>query len=241
MRTALNPRARIVAITLALVTVFLVRSPIQLALVWIVLGLPMLWRTGLLSVHLRFLAIVVLPLSATLFLVWGVIMGTQPGDMPHSSPRNGFEFAFLITLRLVVMGMIIQGGLMSLGSDRFVAFCADLGLPRDFRIMLIGASILLPEMRVRAFQVFTARCARGLLKTRSPLNRIRQIPGMLLALVAWALRSAVDRSEMWGHRNLLAIESRGVATQKFRTTDYLLIALPMLWLVSNIIARLPIW
>ena|SRR5437867_410360 len=235
MTGSLHPRARLLAIAVGVVGVFLTPTPVQLALLWICAGIPMLWRTHMLKVHLRFLLFVVFPLSLTLFLIWGVIMGAGPGALPHSSPRRGMEFAALITLRVVTLGVITQAGLLSLGSDGLISLCSQLGLPHDLRIMTVGATILIPEMRLRAAQVYTARCARGFLKTRGLFDRVKQLPAMLRALVAWALRSAVDRSEMWTHRRLLSREHRNVVLGPFCISDYVAIAAPGVWVIYNLV------
>ena len=98
--------------------------------------------------------------------------------------------------------------------------------------MLMGATILIPEMKIRAAQIFDARCARGLLRDRSLFSRARQLPVILRALVSWALRSAIDRAEMWNHRRMFTAVQQ--LPTRVRPSDVVLVTLPGIWLVYSI-------
>jgi len=217
---------------LAAASVILTHNPWQLAFIWMLGAVPLLIITNTWKTHLRFLALVVLPMGSALFLIWAVIMGAKPGDLPHTSPRDGAEFATLIILRLILLGGIFQIGILSLGLDGIGPFCLRARFPQEVSVMLMGATILIPEMKIRAAQIFDARCARGLLRDRSLFSRARQLPVILRALVSWALRSAIDRAEMWNHRRMFTAVQQ--LPTRVRPSDVVLVTLPGIWLVYSI-------
>jgi energy-coupling factor transport system ATP-binding protein len=62
---------------------------------------------------------------------------------------------------------------------------------------------MIPEGQLRAHQIITARYARGLIVKRSRLAALAQLPHVLRPLVAWTVRAALDRADLWIHRGLL--------------------------------------
>lgn len=232
----LHPYARLAAAVSAAAAVLLARSSTQLMALWLILCCLMLTIPGLLRIHLRFLMAIVFPLALALSFVWAGIIGAPPGSAPHSSPKNGLAYAILIVARLAVLGTLMQLTFLTVPREELPALFAAWGVRGPLYVAIVGSLSLVNDVKLRASQVFTARCARGLMRTRSPFNRAKQIAPMLRALVTWIVRSAVDRAQMWEHRNLLADVDVEMQMQSFRTWDYLILIPPLLLLVYNAMA-----
>lgn len=202
--SAPHPLARGIATVLAVAGTLCVRGVEVTALVWLALLWPMLFFGGVWRQHARFVLAVVLPICLALLFVWGFLVGAPPGDAVGSSPRNGYHFAALVALRLAVLGGIMQLSLLTIASEDLAQTLTGWGVRGEGLVIVIGAFALLPELRLRADQVLTARYARGFVRKSTMLNRGRQFPHLLRPLFAWALRSAIQRAELWEQRGLVA-------------------------------------
>jgi energy-coupling factor transport system permease protein len=173
-------------------------------IVWLgVLG-PLVLFAGLEREHGRFVAGVVLPIGLALVLIWGYVVGAPPGKEVSSNPEAGRAFAYVITLRLALLGGITQLGLMTIEPENLMRTLRCWGLRGEKLIIAMSALVIWTEVKLRADQILTARYARGLVSKPGLVQRAHQLPYILRPLVAWVLRSSIQRSEVWEQRQLLA-------------------------------------
>lgn len=197
------PRARLLACGLAIAGTLITRNPILLAsalpclFVWLVC-------VGLGRSFLRILTVVWLPIAVSLIVVWGGIVGAAPNEPLGSNRLAGVLYALSTILRLVLMGGILQLTWASIHPLAIPWTLSRCGLRGDTLTIVISTYILLPELSMRAEQVLTARRARGLGAT-SLFGKLRELPILLRPLFAWALRSAIQRSENWNQRQLTTL------------------------------------
>jgi energy-coupling factor transport system ATP-binding protein len=175
----------------------------------------------------------VLPLSIALLIVWGVIVGAPPGATLGSDPHSGYYYAMTVALRIAVLGGVFQLTILTIPSEQLAYTLRTWGLRGGLLVVVLGAFALIPELAHRADQVLTARQARGLVADRSLVSRFRQFPYLLRPLLAWALRSAVQRSEFWQQRQVLSrVENSSHRTQNASTASYDLashFSMPLTW------------
>lgn len=199
-----EPVERGLAAIIATLGVLVCDSVVILFLGWSAVLLPLCIAAGVLPQYRRFVLAVVLPISIALFAVWGWIVGAPPGHLPGSAPQEGFAYAALISLRLATVGGIWQVTFLTLCVDELPRTLSAWGVRGGLLVVVLGAVALAPEMRLRAEQVATAREARGLVPNRRIWTRAFEFPRLLRPLLAWTLRSAIQRPEVWRERNLLA-------------------------------------
>jgi energy-coupling factor transporter transmembrane protein EcfT len=198
-----HPIARGLAVLIAATGSILVREPVALALFWLAVLVPLLVHTGIIRAHIRFVCGIVLPVAAALFLVWGWIVAAPPGAPPGSDPAAGLRFAATTSLRLAVLGGVWQSCFLTLPSSALAATLRCWGLQGEALVVVLGSFAVVPELTIRSRQVIVARVARGFISDARWWSRIRQVPSLLPPLVAWVLRSSVQRGEQWRHRGML--------------------------------------
>ena len=207
-RRNVEPRIRGIAVILAIGGTLITTKPLLLLAFFTCVVIPLVLASHLSRQILLFTATVIVPIFIGLYLIWGLIVGAPPGGAPHSSVRDAIEFAATIALRLLLIGSIAQLGLGSIQTEDIPYVLSKWGFRGAGLFIAMGSLTMWPELMLRASQIHTAACARGLVRS-SPLGRVRQFPYMVRGLVAWSLRSSLDRSTMWRQRDLLKQESIG--------------------------------
>lgn len=233
-----SPRARGLTTLLALLGTLFARDVGAMALLWGAVLLPLMLAAGLVRQHLRFILVILAPVAVASGIVWGLVVGAPPGAPAGSAPALGLQYAAMITLRLAILGGIVQAGLLSVPGDDLSDTLRAWRIRGDALVVALGCFALAPELRLRAGQVITARYARGLVRSRGPIARLRQLPHMLLPLLAWTLRSAVQRADSWRERGLLSLVDRpdGEAHSGWQLADAAYVLAGIVWVSYNLVS-----
>lgn len=194
--------------------------------------------------YLRFLLTVVAPVSIALFLVWGWLVGAPPSATPGSAPDAGVQFAALVSLRLAALGGIWQLSFLTIPVIELPGTLSGWGVRGSLLTVCIGVISLIPEIRLRAEQIITARQARGLMPNRRVWTRVMELPRLLRPLLTWTLRSAIQRADVWRQRDLLSRLAQTQHAAVERSDGHVSMLLPLLscaWLLCSIAALLLHW
>ena len=242
-RRSLHPVARGLGAALGVAGALLAKSPLDLFLGWLIL-LPLLLRAAdLWRAHVRFVLVVMLPIAASLLIVWWWLVGAAPGAPVGSAPADGRTFALTVSLRLLLLASITQLTLLTIPAEELIYTLRQWGLRRKWLIIVLGCFTLGAELQRRAGDVVTARLARGLVPRLTFASRVRQIPYLLRPLLAWVLRSAVERSETWEHRRLAARVEGAPAppVAEWRASSMLVVGGAAVWAMYNLLRPYVLW
>ena len=238
--TSIGPSAtaRLIALIAAVVGVFVCTGPYVLISAWLVVLVPLHVLTRTARPLGYAVAIAVLPIGIMAFFVWGFLVGAPPGLPVGSDPRGGMEFGTMIGFRVAVLASITQLCLLTIPTDQLAVTFRRFGLRGEALVVILVSYTIIPELRLRMSQVITARTARGLRGT-SILARVRDLTSMMLPVVAWTLRAAVQRADTWHHRKLLGrIEELANMRQETSAVQSgLVVILAGGWLVTTVIMR----
>lgn len=168
------------------------------------------------KVYLRYLLLIVLPISVLLVIVWGMILNRAPGGSVGGFHESGLHYAVRVSLRLAAIGGVWQLILVSLNLAELVSLLKMTRVSSRGILACSGAISIVPELKLRADQIISSRYSRGFLARGSVISRARQLPFVLRPLLAWTLRSAVQRSDAWRQRQL---ETR-LPQLAYRPIDY---------------------
>lgn len=234
-----SPLARAAATLLAIAGTLLATSGATLAIGWFVILVPLTVLCGIFRQHVRFVLTILAPMAVTLLVVWGWIVAAPPGAIPGSSPEEGFSFAGLITFRVALLAGICQLCFLTIPLHNLAPTFRGWGLKGDGLVIMLGTFALIPELKLRTEQVLTARYARGLVAKRTFFSRVLQLPYLLRPLLAWVLRSAIQRSENWHQQDilprLLGFQRKDETHTVLGSLVYLIIASS--WVAYNSIIR----
>jgi energy-coupling factor transporter transmembrane protein EcfT len=206
------PKARLAATAIAVVATFILNQWLVLA-TGLVAIIVLLARSRLIRPYLRFAAVVLIPLTIMLMIIWGVVTRAPPGARVGSDPSGGIHYAILIALRVAVSAGVLQLAVLSIPPRLLPATLKGWGLRGDGLVVTLGAFAVGPELTLRADQIVTARRARGML-TGSWWAGLWQMPRLLRPLFVWSIRSAVQRADLWHQRALLLKVDRLSTTEK---------------------------
>jgi energy-coupling factor transport system ATP-binding protein len=195
--------ARISALLLAVLGIFFCNNATILAAILLFGIVPWLYRVGGGWNYLRFVAFVLAPIATALLVVWGLLVKAPPGEPMGSSPSGGMLYAAIVSLRLAVLSGLFQALFQGLKGNEMLRSLREWGVSGDLLVIALATFAMVPEGKLRAEQVLMSRSARGLIGKRGWLNSNRQLPFILRPMLGWALRSAVQRAELWHHRGLL--------------------------------------
>jgi energy-coupling factor transport system permease protein len=146
----------------------------------------------------------VLPLLVSLFVIQGVLF-PPPGATPLFAlgpltlRREGLEFAFLTSTRLLAAISAMLLTLQTTHPADLVFALTSLGLPRSIGYVLLVSLQIIPAMIARAGAIQEAQRSRGL-ETERGLLRVRALVPLIGPLVVGALVDVEQRA--------MALESR---------------------------------
>ena len=198
----LHPLTKLAAAALMLGTAYLVPGPLTpLALFLLVLLLAAV--AGVAGSLLRTVLRIVLPVTASLFVIQGILFppaGATPLPLgPLTLTREGLLFAYLISMRLLVMSALVLLLLRTTHPADLVFALTERGLPRSIGYILLVSLQIVPDMSARATAILEAQRSRGL-ETQRGFFRARGIVPLMGPLVVGALVDVEERA--------MALESR---------------------------------
>jgi len=234
---SIPPKARLAAMTIAAAGVFIAGRclPILIALAVV---LALLIRAGLAGVFLKFIITMLGPAALMLVLIWGLVTRAPPGAAMGSDPRGGAVYAAMISLRLALLGGVLQLALLSVPSRLLPPTLRGWGIKGEGMVVALGVFAVGPELVLRAEQITTARKARGL-AGRGAAARLRELTRMIRPLFVWSIRSAVHRSEAWQQRAiLLKVDQLPFAENEFWPAGgTIAVLLSVAWLAVAVASR----
>lgn len=205
-----SPWGRVAAAGAALVGVVATSNPLALAIL-VIACTGILTVQGKIKSYAHFVLRLWLPLTVGLCVVWGLVVRGSPQSGNNGGMIAGFQFADMVSLRLLALAALFQAAVLSLEGLRLAAFLKGLGLSPNATATLVSVFNLWPDFARRAEQVVAARCARGLMPDRRVWTRVRQFPWVLRTLFVGSLGSSLDRANRWEaeglpHRLAQAVE-----------------------------------
>jgi energy-coupling factor transport system permease protein len=208
----LHPLTKLVAAALAIAAIYL--------LPWL-LAPPTLFAVLLALAHLsgvsgRFLRTtlrVLLPITVSLFVIQGLLF-PPPGSTsiplgPLALPREGLEFAFQTSTRLLAFTGTVLLLLLTTHPADLVFALTQRGLPRSIGYILLVSLQIVPDMSARATAILEAQRSRGL-ETQGGLRRARALPPLVGPLIVGALVDVEERA--------MALESRAYTARGPKTS-----------------------
>ena len=198
----------------------------------------LVWWRGVAHAYARFVTRLWLPLATALVVVWAGLVAAAPGQPAGSSRLAGLNYAIVIAARLAILSGLGQIVLLGVPASRLAGALRYYGIPRDLVVVAVAARTLVAELTLRLDQVWTARLARGVVSRRTPLQHALQLRHMLRPLLAWTLRSAVQRSELWTERSLLLnLDTHLGQYSQSRVRSGWYLAIAIAWVVASIASR----
>jgi len=192
----LHPLTKIVGAGLLLVATYTVPWPFMpLAVFSLVLLLALLG--GVAPSLLRTLAIVLLPILFSLFLIQGILFPptkTMPLALgPITLWLDGLIFGFTIGTRLLALASVVLLVIQVTHPADLVFALTERGLPNSIGYILLVSLQLVPDMSARATAILETQRSRGL-ETRGLLRRARALPALIGPLVVGALVDVEERA-----------------------------------------------
>ena len=208
----LNPLTKLAIAGLVLAATYLLPGAITpLVLFCVVIILAMVG--GVASSILRTVIRLMLPVSLSLFLIQGILFppaGATPLPLgPITLTIEGLLFAYLISMRLLVMSATVLLILRTTHPADLVFALTERGLPRSIGYILLVSLQIVPDMSARATAILEAQRSRGL-ETQRGFFKVRGIVPLLGPLVVGALVDVEERA--------MALESRAYTSSGPKTS-----------------------
>lgn len=198
----LHPLTKLAAAALVIGAIYLLPwLPAPLVLFGVLLVLARL--SGVAGRFLRTVLRILLPITVSLFVIQGILF-PPPGATPVSlGPimlhREGLEFAFLISTRLLAFTGTLLLLLQTTHPADLVFALTERGLPRSVGYILLVSLQIVPDMFARATAILEAQRSRGL-ETQGGARRVRALLPLVGPLLVGALIEVEERA--------MALESR---------------------------------
>jgi energy-coupling factor transport system permease protein len=202
------------------VATYIIPSPLVPAAIFGIV-IVLAWQAGVAGAILRTVALVVLPIALSLFIIQGILFpppGSTPLPIgPVTLTREGPLLTYLISARLLVLSSTVLLLLRTTHPADLVSALTERGLPRSIGYILLVSLQIIPDMAARATAILEAQRSRGL-ETQGRVRRLRAIIPLLGPLVVGALVDVEDRA--------MAIESRAFMVPGPKTSLRVLVDTP---------------
>ncbi|MBK7670558.1 MAG: hypothetical protein IPJ24_04055 [bacterium] len=230
-----HPKVRALATALAIAAALASRN-LPLLLVPYALGiLPLVLMSRKIGSYLRLISVLGVPVVLALVMVWGVLVAAPPNEPPQTNAAGGALFGLETGVRIMIMASIAFLGFAAVSPRERAPVFRGWGLRGDMLGAVLGAFALVPELGERADQVITARYARGLIGRARWYHRLVSLPRILRPLIAWSLRSAMQRAELWEHRRVIQrLEIQTPERRYGRWESVALVGLVSAWLAWSL-------
>ncbi len=196
-RSRLHPYSQLLVFTIIIVGIFLTQNITALALAYALVVILLILSKQLVA-HIKVFLAGNLPFLILLLLVYGLILKSH--QIPkYSTP---YMYATVIFLRITILTSLWQY-IFNIPGDQLMATLKLLHFRGSPLIIIIGSFVVWEDFNVRSRSIITARLARGHLRNRRFINRIKQLPFILKPLLAATLNIALERSASWKQRNLI--------------------------------------
>jgi energy-coupling factor transport system permease protein len=192
----LHPLTKLAAVGLILVAAYALPWPVA-SLVIFLLVLILAYLAGVARSLLRTVLVLLLPVTLSLFLIQGILF--PPPDAtplpvgPITLTREGPLFAFVISMRLLVLSTTVLLLLRTTHPADLVFALTERGFPRNIGYVLLVSLQIVPDMSARATAILEAQRSRGL-ETQGGLRRVRAIIPLVGPLVVGALVDVEERA-----------------------------------------------
>jgi energy-coupling factor transport system permease protein len=216
----LHPLTKLAAAGALIVATYIIPSPLVPAAIFGIV-IVLAWQAGVAGAILRTVALVVLPIALSLFIIQGILFpppGSTPLPIgPVTLTREGPLLTYLISARLLVLSSTVLLLLRTTHPADLVSALTERGLPRSIGYILLVSLQIIPDMAARATAILEAQRSRGL-ETQGRVRRLRAIIPLLGPLVVGALVDVEDRA--------MAIESRAFMVPGPKTSLRVLVDTP---------------
>ncbi|MEI6681656.1 MAG: hypothetical protein WCO44_03460 [Bacteroidota bacterium] len=193
MSANIHPYCRLIFFLIGITGVIVSSSPLLLLLFWLFFLLPLMAITQNLKIHLRFLLVVVLPMTVMLlFLNWILFSLSNEKVTP----------VLMTILKLICYTTIFQVVLL-IPSDQVFSTFKKWGMRGGTLVTALGSYIVWVDIINRSDKIITARFARGFIAERTFLAKLKQLPKLLIPLIVGIMRTATERAESWEQKKML--------------------------------------
>lgn len=153
--------------------------------------------------------------------------------LPASVITQSTASPFSTTLRIMNMSTVFYLTL-KMRPDELPSVLRTWGLRGDALLIVTSSLISVVDLTKRADRILTARMARGYFQNRFIITKLIQLPFIVRPLVAASLLSAIERSDSWHQKLILAkplfIPSGDVVS---RTYSALVLVLALVWITAT--------
>jgi len=211
----IHPNVRLVSAIGFMAAIIAAKSLISLNAVYILIFVSIL-ATSCFRKHLSFVLLVTIPILLALIIVWEIILPKERIPVGYTS---GMNYAFFNWLRIVAFGGTLQALLLPLVQHPtyLKVFLERNGLSKKGGALILASITFIPEVQRRMGRIIDARRAQGYVV--SGFSALRQLPEVLMPLVASLLDSATKRAELWGHRGIFLEQSTEKSNYKWTSTQ----------------------
>ncbi len=234
-KLTVHPYVRLTAAILAITGSVIAKDMYQLLIGWLFLIVPFVIITGTIKKHLSFLLYAILPIVIMLLFVYAFILPNFQNGKNIYSTITGVEFALTTVLKLILFTSVLQL-VLHIPNEELFTTLKCWGIKGDGLVIYFGALTIWADVKMKANKIIDARFARGLVKSRSVLNRLKQVPYVIRPLITGILLSSLERSQSWKQKKiLLRLENlKGDDLKYSFGFNLLLLLICLLWIIMSI-------
>lgn len=221
----LHPYVRLLFLLGGLTGVLLINNTKYLFYFYCSTIIPLFAFSFQIKKHLNLLFFAMLPIYLSFILLYVLILKSEDWNFIH-----------LKVLKIILITSIIQIVLL-IPTEHLIITFRKWGLKGESLITALGAFTVWTDVTFRSEKIVTARFARGFIRKRTILNRIKQLPFVLVPLVVGVLRTSTERADSWEQKNILQLVKKNVVEK----VDYpiglnlILVLLSLTWVSFSII------
>lgn len=192
-KLSINPYIRLLFLAGSLTGFLLINKIEWLLCFYFIVIIPLFVLNGQIKKHLNLLLFAFVPIYLSFVLLYIIVL-----------KEGNWQFIHLKVLKLLLLTSTILITL-SIPANQLISTFKKWGLKGETLITVLGAFTVWTDVIYRSEKIITARLARGFVGKRTRINTAKQFPFVLVPLVVGILRTATERADSWGQKNILQL------------------------------------
>lgn len=192
-KLSINPYIRLLFLAGSLTGILLINKIEWLLCFYFIVIIPLFVLSSQIKRHLNLLLFAFVAIYLSFILLYIVVL-----------KEGNWQFIHLKILKLLLLTSAIQITL-SIPANQLISTFKKWGLKGETLITVLGAFTVWTDVTYRSEKIITARFARGFVGKRNRINTAKQFPFVLVPLVVGILRTATERADSWGQKNILQL------------------------------------
>lgn len=229
LKYIVHPFVRLLFLVAFLAGTILNNNIIHLITIYLIIIIPLFIIGNKIGSHLKLISLGIIPIFITFILLYIII---------YKNPEYGWSFIVLKTIKLTIYTSIFQLALM-IPAKHLINTLTKWGLKGETLLIVLSAFTVPSDIVSKSEKIIDARFSSGFIKKRTFLNKLKQLPFVLIPLIIGVIRTSHERADSWEQKRIINLLNNYKNIKQIINYNYLLnisiVIISIIWIFLPLI------